>query len=174
MKKEPDFNEYTEFLFGEIDDQKIESIIKWIVRSQKQKITEPLTLYINSVGGSVPDSFALIDMMRTSAHPIKTIALGSICSSAFLIFSSGTKGQRIVSKNASIMCHQYSFESDAKYHDLKAQFREIELINNRMINLIANNSNLSTKVIKSKLLSPTDSWLTAEELVEYGIADAIF
>lgn len=174
MSKKTDSQEYTEFLFGEIDEQKVENIIKWIIKNQNKSLTEPLTLYINSTGGSVPDAFALIDVMRTSIHPIKTVGIGSIISAAFLIFSAGSKPNRYVSKNTSIMCHQYSFESEGKYHDLKAQFREMELINQRMMNLLEEKSNLSTKIIKSKLLSPTDAWITAAELVEFGIADAIF
>ena len=99
-----------------------------------------LTLYINSTGGSLNDSFALIDMMRNSKCPIRTVGIGSICSAAFMIFSSGSKGQRYIAKNTSIMCHQYSDDIEGKHHDIKSRFKEIELTNTRMINILKDNT----------------------------------
>ena len=166
-------NSHVHFLTGEIDEDNIEDTIKWIVY---ENITcgpnvKTLTLYINSTGGSLNDSLALIDMMRASKCPIAIIGVGSICSAAFMIFSSGYKGKRYIAKNTSIMCHQYSDGIEGKHHDIKSRFKEIELTNARMINILKENTGLDTRTIKSKLLNATDVWLTAEELIELGIAD---
>ena len=40
-----------------------------------------------------------------------------------------------------------------------------------MINVLRENTGLDTRTIKSKLLNATDVWLTAEEMIELGIAD---
>ena len=40
-----------------------------------------------------------------------------------------------------------------------------------MSNILKENTGLDTRTIKSKLLNATDVWLTAEEMVELGIAD---
>lgn len=169
-------NNHVHFLFGEIDEENIEDCIKWIVYENVIPSPTPkvLTLYINSVGGSLNDSFALIDVMKNSHCPIRVIGIGSVVSAAFLIFSAGTKGERYIAKNTSIMCHQYSDSYEGKHHDIKSRYRESELTNTRMIDILKENTGLDTRTIKSKLLCPTDVWLTAEELIEFGIADGIF
>jgi ATP-dependent Clp protease protease subunit len=166
-------NSHVHFLTGEIDEDNIEDAIKWIVYENITCGPNPrtLTLYINSIGGSLNDSLALIDIMRASKCPIATRGIGSICSAAFMIFSSGYKGKRYIAKNTSIMCHQYTGGIEGKHHDIKSHFKELELMNTRMINVLKENTGLDTRTIKSKLLNATDVWLTADELIELGIAD---
>ena len=72
------------------------------------------------------------------------------------------------------MIHQFSDTIDGKYHDMRAYAKECDRYNQKMAQLISDCSNLSVKDVKSKFLRPTDTWLSAEELVEYGIADIIF
>jgi ATP-dependent Clp protease protease subunit len=166
-------NSHVHFLTGEIEEENIENAIKWIVYENLICGNNPktLTMYINSSGGNLNDSLGLIDIMRTSQCPIRTIGIGSICSAAFMIFSSGTKGERYIANNTSIMCHQYTDGMEGKHHDIKSRFKEVELTNTRMIEILKENTGLETRTIKSKLLCPTDVWLTAEELIELGIAD---
>lgn len=167
-------NNHIHFLNGDITDYNVEPIIKWIL--YENTINEPdkmLTLYVNSAGGSLYDAFALIDIMRQSKYPIRTIGIGMIISAGFLIFACGTKGQRIIAKNTSIMCHQYSAGVFSKHHDLLAYTKELDLTNNRIINILKDVTGLDTKTIKSKLVPPTDQWMTPEELVACNVADII-
>jgi len=46
-------------------------------------------------------------------------------------------------------------------------------MNNRMVELIKECTDLPTRTIKTKLLPPSDVWLTVDEAVELGIADHI-
>ena len=71
------------------------------------------------------------------------------------------------------MCHQYSSLIQGKEHDLEAYYREMELTNTRLINILKSATSLNTKLIKTKLMPPSDVWLTPEELVSYGVADKI-
>jgi ATP-dependent Clp protease protease subunit len=166
-------NHHVHFLTGDIDEENIEDTIKWILYENIICGPNPrtLTLYVNSNGGSLNDSLGLIDVMRASKCPIATRGVGSICSAAFLIFSSGAKGKRYIGRNTSIMCHQYSDGIEGKHHDIKSRFKEVELNNTRMIDVLKENTGLDTRTIKSKLLSATDVWLTADELIDLGIAD---
>ena len=119
------------------------------------------------------DAFALIDIMKQSNYPIRTIGIGSIVSAAFLIFSCGTKGERIIAKNTSIMCHQYSGGVYGKHHDIQANMKEMELTNKRMEDILVEVTGLDAKTIRTKLLPPSDVWMTPEELIKYGVADII-
>jgi ATP-dependent Clp protease protease subunit len=160
------------FINGDINEDSVGKAIRWII-FENTKGNEPLTLYINSDGGNLPDAFALIDVMRMSKVPIRTIGIGSICSSAFLIFSAGTKGHRLIGQNTTVMCHQFTESSEGKFHDLKTKLKENQRMNDRMVSLLVECSNLIEREVKTKLLPPSDVWLSANELVELGIADSI-
>jgi ATP-dependent Clp protease, protease subunit len=160
------------FINGDINEESVGKAIRWII-FENTKGNEPLTLYINSDGGNLPDAFALIDMMRMSKVPIRTIGIGSICSSAFLIFAAGTKGHRLIGNNTTIMCHQFSENTEGKFHDLQTKVKENKRMNDRMVSLLVDCSNLNEREVRTKLLPPSDVWLSAEELVELGIADSI-
>ncbi len=164
------------FLTGEIDEKNIENTIKWIIYEnlQNQDPNKHLTLYINSMGGSLYDAFALIDVMKASIRPVRTIGVGSIMSAAFLIFVSGQKGSRIVSNNCGIMCHQFSDSTDsAKYHDIRAGIKEADFCNDRMLSILRSASDMNNTNIKKKLLTTTDVYLSAVELINLGLADGI-
>lgn len=162
------------FLYGDIDEDNIMDAIYWITYENLQSGNYPLTLYINSDGGSLQDAFALIDVMRKSNKPVRTIGLGSVCSSAFMIFAAGAKGHRLISSTATAMCHQYSDGMTGKYHDIRATAKEHELINKRMVDILKECTELNTTTIKRKLLPPSDAYFTAQELIDLGVADDIF
>lgn len=165
-------NNHIHFLIGDIYEDTVAAAIKWIVYENINPAQgKVLTMYINSDGGYLSDAFALIDIMKSSAVPIRTVGIGSIASAGFLIFSAGTKGQRFIAKNTSIMCHQFSGGNEGKYHDIKAQMRESDLTNERMVELLKETTSLDAKTIKSKLLPPSDVYLTPSELISYGVAD---
>jgi ATP-dependent Clp protease protease subunit len=164
----------THFLSGEIDEENIEKCIKWILYENFNATSiRPLTLYINSTGGDLYSSFALIDVMKHSVHPIHVIGVGSVMSAALLIFASGEKGHRYAMSHTSFMCHQYSDEMQGKHHDLKASMAEGERCNSRMIDILQQATGLVRSKIKSQLLRPSDTYMSAEEALKFNIADSI-
>lgn len=162
------------FLTGDIEEENITKCIKWITyENLGTKADKVLTLYVNSPGGDLYQAFALIDVIQTSKYSVRTIGLGQIMSAAFLIFAAGTNGERYIGKNTGIMCHQFSDSQEGKYHDIKAQVKESELCNARMVEILKAATGLPTAKVKAKLLPASDVYLTAQELVEYGVADFI-
>lgn len=159
------------YLYGEIDEDNVAECIKWILYENKESKDKILTLYINSTGGDLYNAFALIDVMRNSQYPVRTVAIGSAMSAAFLIFAAGHSGERYAAKNCSFMCHQYSDNLAGKHHDLKATMRDGELCNQKMIGVLKEATGMPPSKIKSKLLPASDVYLTAEECIELGIAD---
>jgi ATP-dependent Clp protease protease subunit len=165
---------HTFVLNGDITEDTIANAIRWLIYENTSDEEKELTLYINSSGGSLNDAFALIDLMLNSKHIIKTIGLGNVMSSAFLVFAAGTKNYRYIAKNASILSHQYSDEmGESKHHDIKSFTKECDNTNERMVNLLKICTDLNGSTIKRKLLPASDVWLKAEELIELGIADHI-
>lgn len=164
---------HTHFLIGEIEEENINKCIKWITYENLDSKEKTLTLYVNSTGGDLYQAFALIDVMQSSNHPIRVIGIGAVMSAAFLIFASGDKGERYAAKNTSFMCHQFTSGTDAKYHDLKAEMKETESLNTKMVNILKDATGLAPSVVKKRLLPASDVYLTAEEVVEMGVADYI-
>ena len=182
MKKIDDFNasdrvdlklleNSVHFLSGEIDDENINECIKWIVYENFDSREKTLTLYINSTGGDLYSALALIDIMKSSEHPIRTITIGSAMSAAFLIAASGTHGQRYAGKYAAYMCHQFTENTEGKYHDLKATMKGNEISNEMMVAVLKEATGLAPSVIKKKLLPASDVYLSPQEAIELGIAD---
>jgi len=169
------FDDHNHFFTGEVTGESVEKAIRWIMMGvQNTSLEHPMKLHINSEGGNLIDAFALIDVMRTSPVPIITVGMGNLMSSAFMIFAAGTKGQRAIARNTSIMIHQFNHDYAGKYHDMKAYAEEIDRINYRMVAELSRTSTLSESEVSTKLLKPSDVWLSAEQLVELGFADIIF
>ena len=161
------------FLHGDIEEENVDKCIKWIEYENIDPKDKLLTLYVNTTGGDLYQSLALIDIMKSSKHPIRTIGLGSIMSGGFLIFVCGTKGERYIAPNAGIMCHQLSDDITDKYHDIKSAVKEVENCNARMIKILRDATGLSALKIQSKLLPASDVYLTARELIQLKAADYI-
>jgi ATP-dependent Clp protease, protease subunit len=164
----------TYFLNGEINEESVGAVIKWLIYENLDISKEKtLTLYINSTGGDLYQAFGLIDVMRASPHVVRCIGIGAVMSAAFLVFASGDSGQRYAAKNTSFMCHQFSEAMDSKYHDLKATMKENDVCNDRMIAILKEATGLAPSVIKKKLLPASDVYLTAQEVLDLGVADHI-
>ena len=159
----------------EVTDETIKPIIEWILVENHvtKKKKKELLLMICSDGGSMEDAFALIDVMKASAIPIKTVGLGSVASSALLIFLAGDRGRRVLTPNTSILSHQYSWGSDGKHHELFAITKEFGLAQQRMIDHYKQTTGLDEDTIKNKLLPPNDVYLSSQEALELGICDYV-
>ena len=159
---------------GDVKSETISPIVDWILAANlSKKPHKELTLGICSPGGDLNACFALIDVMKGSSIPIKTIGMGMIASCGLLMFISGTKGKRILTPNTSILSHQYTWGSYGKEHELFATVKEFELTTERMINHYKKCTGLSDKIIREKLLPPHDVWLDANQAKKLGICDKI-
>jgi ATP-dependent Clp protease protease subunit len=161
-------------LMDEIKSESVKPVIEWILKNNlSSNQFERLTLIINSNGGSVTDAFALIDTMKGSGVPISTVGLGDISSSALMLFMAGEKGNRILTPNASILSHQYSWGKWGKEHELLTASRGFDLTSEMIMNHYIKCTGLTEKKIREVLLPPHDVWLSAKEAKKYGICDKI-
>jgi ATP-dependent Clp protease protease subunit len=162
-------------LMGEINEETVKPAIEWIlhenhVRKRKKK---ELLLMVNSDGGNLTDAFALIDVMRSSVIPVKTVGLGIVASAGLCIFIAGATGRRVLTPNTSILSHQFSWHSSGKAHELFATVKEFELTQQRMLRLYQECTSLDDDQIREVLLPPQDVYLSAAEALEFGICDAV-
>lgn len=124
------------FLNIEIDDSVIDSAVYYILRynalDKNIPVEErkPITLFINSPGGSVVSGYALIDVIMASKTPVYTVNLGMAYSMGFLIFIAGNK--RYSMQSATFLCHDGSsyggVESLNKMKD-RVEFETVQMEN---------------------------------------------
>ena len=159
---------------GDVTVESMSPLIDWILaENYKEKKKKELTLGICSRGGDLNACFALVDIMKGSKIPIKTVGLGMIASCGLLMFITGTKGRRVLTPNTSILSHQYSWGSIGKEHELFARVKELELTTERMINHYKKCTGLKEADIRKYLLPAHDAWLGAKEAKKLGLCDKV-
>lgn len=163
------------FFFDEVHMASASDLIQWILEQNLKTENTPefLTIVINSPGGDVNSAFAVIDTIKGSTIPVRTIGLGLIASCGLMMFISGEKGHRILTPNTSILSHQYTWASWGKQHELYAVRKEQDLTTDRIVNLYKKCTGLPDKKIKEVLLPPHDVWLSASEAQKLGLCDEI-
>ena len=160
---------------GSVDTETVKPIVEWILTENHvvKKKKRELLLMICSDGGHLEAAFALTDVMAASKIPIKTVGLGQIASAGLVIFLAGHQGRRILTPNTSILSHQYSWGSEGKHHELFAVTKEFGLVHDLMIRHYQEATGLDLETIRTRLLPPTDMWLSAQEALELGICNYI-
>ena len=169
------FDNDIHYLNGELNEENIAKAIKWILSANLQKKPKrKLVLYVNTVGGDLYESFALIDVMKNSHHNVSTIGIGAVMSAGFLIFASGKQGERYIGKNTGIMNHQHSDSMDSKMHDMKAQMKENANCEQRCMQILREATGMSVQEVNAKFIkNPSDQYYTAKQLVDLKVADHI-
>ena len=161
-------------LMEEISLTSIKPAVEWIFECNfTEEPPEMLNLLITSPGGDLNAAFALIDVIRGSGIPVRTVGLGQIASAGLMVFIAGTKGSRILTPNTSILSHQYSWGAFGKEHELFATVKEFDLTTRKMISHYKRCTGLNEKKIRDVLLPPQDIWLSAHEAKELGICDNV-
>lgn len=149
-------------------------MVEWIFDANfSEERPDMLNLLVCSPGGDLNAAFALIDTMRGSAIPVRTIGLGQIASAGLMIFIAGDKGKRILTPNTSILSHQYSWGAFGKEHELFATVKEFDLTTKKMIAHYKKCTGLSEAKIREILLPPNDIWLSPTEAKKLGLCDDV-
>lgn len=159
-------------LSGEVNDEAIKEAITFVLKSNAIN-SKDINILVNSSGGSVYDGFALVDIMQMSKTPIATIGVGSIMSMGVLILSAGANGKRIITRNATVMVHQFSHSPSGKFHELEASQKSMVYMKEQFIEHFRRHSTMSDKQINDIMFGPTDRYLTPLECKRYGLVDDV-
>tara|TARA_Y100000592_G_scaffold101037_1_gene184821 strand:+ start:48192 stop:48848 length:657 start_codon:yes stop_codon:yes gene_type:complete len=167
-------------LIGDISEQKSEEVIGTLIHLSDMCDTDPDTnkpieMYISTYGGSVVDMFAMYDLMRVIKQKctVSTIGLGKVMSAGVLLLANGTKGERKVGKNCRVMLHNVMAGFHGSLVNVENEIKEVNWIQERYIECLEMQTNLTKKKIKKMLNKQLDIYISAEQAIEYGIADVI-
>lgn len=180
MPAEPDMRKVG--LFSDITEEKAGDIIHGLFYlnelnqcAETKKSVKPIEFYISTYGGSADDMFAIYDVMKQiqPETEIHTIGIGKVMSGGVLLLAGGTKGKRQISKNCRVMIHSVMAASHGSLHNLLNEIEAIQQLQEMYINCMVENTNISKSQLKKMLERKVNIYLSAEEAVEYGIADII-
>lgn len=160
------------FLGTPISDDIANAVMAQLLCLQSMDPERPISIYLNSPGGSFTALTAIYDTMRYIKPDVQTICLGQAASAAAVLLAAGTKGKRLALPNSRILIHQPAAEGNyGQSSDLEIQAREIMRIRTLMEGMLAESTGQSVEKVSADI--ERDKYLTAEEAVEYGIVDDI-
>jgi ATP-dependent Clp protease protease subunit len=161
-------------LYSDVNIELAQGICEWILlENLSPNPPEILTLMVNSPGGDLSAAFSIIEMMNGSRIPIRTIALGEVCSAGLLIAMSGAPGQRIITPTCSVMSHHFSGGAQGNYHELLNIAKEYKFTDERIVGQYVRCTGLTEKQIRKKLIPNKDVYMSPKQAVELGLFDEI-
>jgi len=159
------------FLGGPINDEVANLIIAQLLFLQSEDSKKEISLYINSPGGAVTSTLAMVDTMNHISPPVATYCVGLAASGAAILLSAGEKGKRFALPNAEIMIHQPHGGAEGQATDIEITAKQILKLRERLNKILAKNS--GQKLDKVEKDVDRDFFMTADEAVKYGIIDKV-
>lgn len=160
-------------LEGEVHDQMANLIVAQLLYLESEDSNKDINLYINSPGGSVTAGMAIYDTIQFITPDVSTIVMGQACSMGSLLAQAGAKNKRLILPNARHMIHQPSGGARGQATDMEIQVKEILEMKRNLTNIyVKHNSKEKTFEELTKDME-RDHFMSAQEAVEYGLADRI-
>ena len=158
-------NERAVFINGEINDDMASAVVAELLFLEDK----PVSLYINSPGGSVTAGLAIYDTMRHIRCRVHTLCVGQACSMAAVLLAAGD--DRSLLPSARVMIHQPSGGAEGKQTDIMITAREITRIRAKLSAILAKHTGQSLAKVEEDI--ERDYFMEAEEALAYGLADTI-
>ena len=156
----------------EINDALANHVVKQLLYLNSQSRVKPITLLISSPGGSILSGNQILNWINKIDAPVYGVVDGYAASMAAVIFSQCEKGHRYVMDFSEIMLHQASAGTEGNIQDMRVSVAHTERLNRSLLELLAKATNKSYDEIEVATIR--DKWLTSEEAIEFGIADAYY
>jgi ATP-dependent Clp protease protease subunit len=159
------------FVSGQINDQMANTVIAQLLYLESENPDKDISLYINSPGGSVTATMAMLDTINYVQPQIQTICIGMAASGAAVLLSAGEQGKRFCLENSEVMIHQPHGGAQGQATDIEIQAEWLAKIKERINEILAENTGQSLEKIEDDV--ERDFFMSAEEAKEYGIIDEI-
>jgi ATP-dependent Clp protease protease subunit len=159
------------FLAGPIDDNVANIVIAQLLFLESEDAKKDISLYINSPGGSVTSTMAIVDTMNHVRPDISTFCVGLAASGAAIILSAGKKGKRFILPNAEVMIHQPMGGVEGQASDIAITAKHILKTRDNLNKLLAKNTGKTFAQVEKDV--ERDFFMDADEAKKYGIVDEI-
>ena len=166
------FQDRIVFIGVPIDDSFANDLMAQLLCLESDDPDRDIMLYINSPGGSFTAMTAIYDTMQYIRPAVHTVCLGQAASAAAVLLAAGAPGKRMVLPNARVLIHQpYTEGGGGQGSDIEIQAAEILRMRSLMEEMLARHSKRSLEQVKKDI--ERDKILTAQDAVDYGLADEV-
>ncbi len=159
------------FIGTPIDDNVANIVIAQLLFLQMEDVTKPISLYINTPGGSVTSGLAIYDTMQFVKCDVATYCVGQATSMGALLLAAGTHGKRYALPNSRIMIHQPWGGVQGAASDISIQAKEILRLREMLEQVLVRHTGQPIEKIKKD--SDRDYFMSATEAKDYGIIDEV-
>ena len=157
--------------YGPVTDKMSREVTTRLMVMEAQDATRPVTVFLNSPGGSADSGFAIYDILRFAAPPVRTVVNGLCASAGILIHLAGDPGQRFSLPESRFMIHQPSTAGQGTASDLDITAKEVMKLRVRYNRIIADAAGKEPEDISED--AQRDFWLNAKAAKAYGIVDKV-
>jgi len=171
------------FLNGEVEEHMANLIVAQLLFLESENSDLDIHMYINSPGGAVTAGLAIYDTMQFIKCDVSTVVMGQACSMGSFLAQAGAPGKRIVLPEARTMIHRVSSGTpgtrgsvhvqDLQFEDAKRSFEESKRVNERLTELYVKHNTAGKTYEELYEVMKFDTFLSAQQAVEYGLADKI-
>merc|ERR1712216_657076 len=158
-------------LSGQVNDEMTNVLIAQMLYLANKDSAKPITIYINSPGGSVSAGLAIYDSMQFVPCDVSTVCYGMAASMGAFLLGAGTKGKRKCLPNARVMIHQPLGGAGGQAADIEIQAKEILFLREILNTHLADFTGKGVETIAVD--TDRDNFMTAEEAKEYGLVDEV-
>lgn len=159
------------FLGGPINDDSANLVIAQLLFLQSEDPKKDINIYINSPGGSVTSTLAVIDTMNHIKNDVSTVCVGIAASGGAMVLAAGKKGKRYALPNSEIMIHQPYGGAEGRAADIEITAKQILKTRERLNKLLADYTGKPLKEIERDV--DRDYFMSADEAKKYGVVDKV-
>jgi ATP-dependent Clp protease protease subunit len=160
------------FLGGPIDDDVANLVIAQLLFLEAEDPKKDISLYINSPGGSVTATLAMVDTMNHVKPNVSTVCVGMAASGAAILLSAGEKGKRFALPNAEVMIHQPHGGAEGQATDIEITAKQILKLRAVLNKILSKNTGQPLAKVEKDV--ERDFFMTADEAKKYGLVDKVF
>lgn len=159
----------------QIEQDTANSIIGQLLFLKADNDKSPITMYINSPGGSILDGDGILDTMdfvKSSGIDISTVVVGKAASFGALILLNGTKGKRFVLPRSRVMIHEPRGGARGTATDMEVEMKLMLNMKQEINQFIADRTGQTIEWAQKH--TERDNWFRGQEAVDVGLADSIY
>jgi ATP-dependent Clp protease, protease subunit len=161
------------FLGRAIDADVANLLVAQLIHLESDDPEKDISLYINSPGGEMSSLMAIYDTMQHVRPDVTTTCIGLAASAAAVVLAAGASGKRFVLPHARVLIHQPHLTGglEGQASDIEIHAREIVRQKEEMTAILSHHTGQTTETLARD--TDRDRWLTADEAIEYGLADGV-
>lgn len=159
------------FLTGIITEDTANEFVSQMMYLNKEK--KPVTVYINSQGGSVTAGLSIYDALQTYEGEVNMCCYGLAASMAAILLASGKPGHRFITPHGRTMRHEPALAGKlgGSASTIEETAKNMLETKNILNTILAEHTGKTVEEIEES--TRFDNFMDAEKSIEFGLCDEI-